>query len=401
MSIARKVLCLTIAALLVACVFYFFRQPSPQAHSGQEPPAIPAANTPPTEIELVAIGDLLMHLPVVNSTYDAATGRYEFDNLFDEVRPLLTGADYAVANLETCLAGKAKGYQGYPLFNTPDDFAPAIANLGIDLVTTANNHSMDMGFDGLVATLDCLDRNGLAHIGTYRTIKEREKPFVAEVKGVRLGFVNFTATTNGLPLPPERPFCVGLLNDEQVTRDLAELRRKNPDLIIACVHFGTEYQRYADTFQEKWVHKLFELGVDAVIGCHPHVVQPMIWRNVELSSTKKRCFAAYSLGNFISNQRWRYSDSGIVLHLKIFKYPEGTASIVSASYTPVWVDTYHIAGRKHYRVLPVSKAIEDYEHSRDGLLTVEDYNRLLEVRDELSELLDDPVQGIGPHPLDM
>ncbi|MDI6709315.1 MAG: CapA family protein [Bacillota bacterium] len=361
--------------------------------------AAPPAEQRPVEVSLAAVGDFLMHLPVVNSTRDAATGAYDFDSLFTDVHPLLAGADYTAANLETRLAGPGPGYQGYPLFNTPDDLAPAMRRLGIDLVTTANNHSMDMGWRGIVATLDCLDRAGVAHVGTYRSAAEREKPFVVEVRGVRLGILNYTATTNGLPLPAEHPYAVANLEEQQVSADLARLRALDPDLIIAFVHWGTEYRRGPDPQQREWADKLARMGVDLIIGQHPHVVQPIERLDLRTADDRARtCFVVYSLGNFISNQRWRYSDSGIILHVGVTRDPaRDVAEVTSVSYTPVWVDTFTAAGRRHYRVLPVPKALADYEAGLDGLLTAEDYQRLQEVRRELADLLDRPEWGIAPH----
>jgi len=383
-------------ALLTACT------PRPLSVSPHPEPgsAAPAPEQQrPREISLAFAGDLLMHLPVVNSTRDAATGTYDFDSLFTDVRPLLAAADYAVANLETRLAGPGPGYQGYPLFNTPDDLAPALQRLGIDLVTTANNHSMDMGWPGIVATLDCLDRAGVAHIGTYRTPGEREQPFVADVGGIRLGILNYTTSTNGLPLPAEHPYAVAMLQEQQVLADLARLRAAGPDVVIALIHWGTEYQREPDLQQRKWADRLARMGVDLIVGQHPHVVQPIERLSVLTEEGRPHtCFVAYSVGNFISNQRWRYSDSGIILHVGAARDPaRNVTEVTSVSYTPVWVDTFTAADRRRYRVLPVPTAIADYEAGRDGLLTAEDYRRLTEVRQELAELLDRPEWGIAPH----
>lgn len=353
------------------------------------------------EINLAAVGDLLMHLPVVNSTWDGTSQTYDFDRLFTEIQPLLSSFDYTVANLETRLAGPARGYHGYPLFNTPDDLAPAIRRLGVDLLTTANNHSLDMGWAGIVRTLDKLDEAQVPHIGTYRTAAERQAPFLAEVNGIRLGIVNYTATTNGLPLPPDHPYAVALLDESQVSTDLARLRTANPDLIIAIVHWGTEYLREPDASQRHWAKHLATLGVDLIIGQHPHVVQPI--EQLESSSVDAEphhCYVAYSVGNFISNQRWRYSDSGIILHVGITRDARRGSTIISSlTYTPIWVDTYTAAGRRQYRVLAVPQALAAYDTRTDALLTTQDYERLQQVQEEMATLLDQPEWGIGQYPI--
>lgn len=348
---------------------------------------------PSIRITVAAVGDLLMHLPLVNSVKNVETGRYDFSRIFAPINPYLKFPDYTVANLETKLAGSKYGYRGYPLFNTPVDLAEHLRNSGVDLVTTANNHTLDYGWDGIVATLDNLDAAELAHTGTYRNPAEKTVPFIAEIRGVRIAFLNYTATTNGLPLPKGKPFAVNILNLRAVAEETYAARKQGADLVVAMLHFGAEYQRRPDESQRRLAADLFAAGVDAIIGTHPHVVQPIEKVTVNRDGDLHTCIAAYSLGNFVSDQRYRYADSGIVLYLHIEK-AAGKTSILGVEYLPFWVHRSSASGRWQFRVLPVHPEIAP---ETDLPLTTTDEQRIAQVWEELFAHLNNPAQGIIPY----
>ncbi|MEW6182334.1 MAG: CapA family protein [Bacillota bacterium] len=358
----------------------------------------PVAPAPPpekkkTEITLAAAGDLLMHLPVVYSDYDAEKKSFDFGPVFAPIEPYLNSADYTVANLETRLAGPERGYHGYPLFNTPAGLAWHMKKIGVDLLSTANNHSLDMGWDGIVTTLDNLDAAGLAHVGTYRNEAERAKPFIVDVKGVKLAFLNHTAITNGLPLPAGRDYAVNLLDREKVITEAQAARKAGADLVVAIIHMGVEYRRFPEESQRELTTGLCVYGVDVVINSHPHVVQPIEKVSVERGGVKRDCVAAHSLGNFVSAQDWRYSDSGIILYLYIEKDTSG-AVIRDVRYLPVWMELSKKNGHERFRVLPVHPALPA---NTDIPLTPEDNARMAQVWEELKAHLEKPEQGILPY----
>jgi len=348
-------------------------------------------------IQVAAVGDFLMHLPVVKAAYNQKTGSYSFKEMFREVEPFLSSPDLTIGNLETRLADKGKGYSGYPLFNTPAELAVDLKALGVDVIATANNHSLDKGTDGIIKTLDNLQKTGLVPLGTYRNPAEREKPVTCRVKGINIGFLNYTQHVNGNLLPQDKKYMVDLIDEEAIKNNIQALKQEGVDLIIAYMHFGAEYQRQPDAYQKKITGLLFQEGVDIVLGDHVHVLQPMEKQKVKFpaENTEKEVFVAYSLGNFISNQRWRYSDSGVILNLSIEKdYANGKTTLQKVDYTPVWVHIYQQNGQKKYRVVAVEKAIYDFEKKEDPLLTADDYRRLKEVWSETTGLLDKPEQDI-------
>jgi len=328
-----------------------------------------------------------MHMPVVRSARTPGPGEYNFKEIFSEVGPCLSGPHFTMANLETRLAGPDRGYSGYPRFNTPAELAADMKELGIDLVTTANNHSMDMGRQGVLTTLDNLDRAGLKHIGTYRSPEERDSPAFFDINGIRVGFINYTQDTNGLPVPTKASHMVNLVRRDLMLGEIGRLKGKGCQFIIAIIHSGTEYQRQPNQFQKTVARELFDAGVDVVAGSHPHVIQPLEWQTRTVEGGSKKVLAAYSLGNFISNQRWRYSDCGIILNLNIVKQEDGSPVLEGAEYIPVWVDTFEESGLNRYRVLPVGQSIKDYQDGADPLLTEGDYHTLQQVWQDTTTLI--------------
>lgn len=340
----------------------------------------------PKKIRIAMVGDFLIHTPIIDSARDPRTGKYNFKDIFKETGQYLSRPDFTVANLETRFAGPEKGYFGYPLFNCPAELAYDMKELGIDLVATANNHSMDMGKEGVIATLDNLDKAGLRHVGTYRSAAERERPAVFDIGGIRVGFINYTQDTNGIPVPSGSEYLVNLIRRDLMQKEIQNIKASGADLIIAYIHFGTEYQRHPNEFQKTLARELFESGVDVVAGAHPHVLQPMEWQKVRIGGREKNVLAAYSLGNFMSNQQWRHSDCGIILNVDIVKSPEGVTSLAGAGYIPVWVHRY-TQGLYRYRLLPMEKAIKDYEEKKDPLLTGSHYLRLKEAWQDTTGLM--------------
>jgi poly-gamma-glutamate capsule biosynthesis protein CapA/YwtB (metallophosphatase superfamily) len=385
---------LILAAMLAGLLLIPSGCSSQRASPGAGPPAQAVQSAQEVRITVAATGDLLMHNTIVNSVYDSKTRRYDFKPVFTPIAPWLMTPDYTVANLETRLAGPTFGYSGYPRFNTPAELARDIREAGVDLVSTANNHSMDMGWTGVVRTLDNLDTTGVAHIGTHRSPAEKASPFIVDVRGIRLAWLNYTTTTNGLPLPSGKSFAVNLYEPGAAAAEAREARRNGADLVLAVIHFGNEYERHPDANQRQIALELGAAGVDVIINSHPHVVQPIEVFAVRREDGKTyNCVAAYSLGNFISDQRWRYSDSGIILYLEIVKGNAG-ARVGEIGYLPVWVHKSAAGGRLHYRVLPVSSAAP---LPSDNSLTRADRDRMAEVWQELTAHLDNPVYGIRPY----
>ncbi len=352
----------------------------------QEPP--PAPEPPPVHARILAVGDLLMHLPLT-TTSQTGEKSYDFKPLFDPVRPWIEGADFAIANLETTLTGDRYPYAGYPSFNTPPEFARDIKAVGFDAVTHANNHSLDYSEYGLQKTSEALEQYGVPHTGTSRTPEEREKILVVEVApSIKMAVLAYTYGTNGIPLP--QPYSVNMLDPERIPADIRRARAlPGVDLVAVALHMGDEYARQPNAEQERYVKLSLDAGADIILGDHPHVIQKIetLQLTDEFGRNRKRA-VIYSEGNFISNQVGLEREAGLMLIIDVKKERDVT-TVEQVSFVPTWVHPYFVEGVKRYRVVSVEKAMRDYEAKADPLITAEDYQRLKEV------WADTTVQAVG------
>lgn len=303
-------------------------------------------------LTLYAVGDVVMHLPIVNSARQS-DGSFDFRSIFSNIRPYLSQADLAVAVLETQLEAPGQPYSGYPCFNSPGAIADAILWSGIDLVFLAHNHSLDQGAAGIKQSLAYLDQIGLSHTGCQSN-PEEPRYRIIEKNRIKLAFFSYTTITNGIPLPKGEEWVVNILNYDQIAKDIAKAKLAGADGIVFGLHTGIEYQREPSPEQIEIIEKLLSLGVDIVLGSHVHVVQP-----IEVGVAKQMIpgryrtyFVAYSLGNFLSNQRWRYSDCGLMVGLKLVKKPACPGiQIDSAFYLPLWVYRYQAEKQMRYQII--------------------------------------------------
>lgn len=356
--------------------------------ASSEPAPTTTTTTVPITITVAAVGDVLPHAPILNSVRDPLTGSYDFGSVFARIAPYLTKADYTLANLETRLGGPQVGYSGYPMLNSPTELAFALKGAGVDLVATANNHSLDLGWDGITGTLDRLDTAGLAHVGTYRSMQERRTPFIADIRGIRVAFLNYTASLNGL-IPPEeqKGYAVNTLDADVVAEDALAARSWGADVVIAILHYGDEYEREPSQEQLDISQEILSRGVDVIIGSHPHVVQPIA--HIVQYANK---YVIYSLGNFVSAQRLRYRDSGLVAYVRIEKRGLG-CFVTGVSYLPVYVQRAAAEEPVRYRVLPVLPGLAP---QTDIPLTEAEKQRMAEVWEEIREQLYRPDENIAP-----
>ncbi len=306
------------------------------------------------------------HMPQINAAYNSETKQYNYNSCFEYVAPIVLAADFAVFNLEVTLAGPP--FAGYPEFSSPDALAEALKNMGVHCLVTANNHSNDRRGKGLLRTLDVLDTLGLLYTGTYRNQEERDTSAVllVEVNAIRLALLNYTYGTNGIPDTP--PTIVNLLDTLQMFIDLQQAKALEPDKIIVVTHWGNEYELLASPRQKRLYDWLKYNGADIVIGSHPHVLQPMLWEKTD--STEH--IVAYSLGNFVSNQRRRYTDGGAMFQIVLEKDSLGKTSVAEAGYYLTWVHTPTENGRRQYYVLPAAK----YERDEELMKSVEAYQQM-------------------------
>ncbi|SET23579.1 CapA family protein [Anaerobranca gottschalkii] len=331
------------------------------------------------EITIAGVGDIMVHSRQYEAAYDSQTKEYNFKNNFTLVRDYIKLADIAIANLETTFGGEERGYSGYPRFNTPDTMADALKYAGFDVISTINNHTMDTGIKGMFRTLEILKDRGLIPIGTRESIEDKSY-IIKEVQGINVGITAYSyetpstngmKTLNGIPIPKEYTELFDTFNYQQLEKDLGKIQRRiekmreeGAEIIVFVVHWGSEYQRSYDKFQKEMAGRLNSFGVDIIFGSHPHVIQPI--ETIEREDGHKTVIA-YSLGNFISNQRYeflnnRYTEDGIVVYVTYQKnLKTGETTLKETAYLPTWVNRYRVKEMWIYEVIPVFQALQNKE----------------------------------------
>lgn len=294
---------------IAAC---FFLIPCLCRAQGIPPETTDAAS--PAKVTLFFAGDLMQHKAQIDAAR-TGTGHYDYSSCFSLVKRQISKADIAVGNLEVPIGGKP--YSGYPAFCAPDEYLYAIKEAGFDVLLTGNNHCLDRGRKGLERTILMLDSLNILYAGTYRNEEERQQryPLLIHKNGFKIAFLNYTYGTNGIKTTP--PNIVNYIDKDIILQDIKTARIWQPDVIIACMHWGNEYQSMPSDEQRQLADWLLQQGITHIIGTHPHVIQPLELRTDSITGTQH--IIAYSLGNFISNMSKVNTDGGLVLTLELTK----------------------------------------------------------------------------------
>ncbi len=333
------------------------------------PPPDPAA-CPWERVEVLLAGDVMAHGDQLAAA-SRSDGSWDFTTQFDAVAPWIRGADLALANLETVMAGPGSGYTGYPTFNTPDALADALVAAGFDVVQTANNHCLDRGGPGLLRTIEVLDRAGLAHVGTWAA--PDTTPWVTADIGPRVAVAGGTFSLNGFTLPKNTRW--GATPIEDLTWIVASARTE-ADLVIAGIHWGWEYEPRPRKPEVALASAWVAAGADVVWGHHPHVIQPV--------EQIDDAVVAYSHGNLVSGQRTFPRAGGLLTRIELAFCPVTRETrIADVRLMPTWVDLRDADGRKVFRVVPADAGWID----ADGGLSAADRVDALRFRAHAEALL--------------
>ncbi|MGW5849441.1 CapA family protein [Streptomyces sp. NPDC055254] len=257
---------------------------------GADRPAVPessAAAPAGTSFTLVATGDIIPYPSIVQRAADDAgggaggAGEYDFRKILAGVKPVVSGADLAICHHEIPYGPPGGPYTGYPTFTAPHQLADALKDAGYDSCSTASNHTLDAGYDGLVRTLDHLDRVGLPHVGSARSAEEAGAPALLSAGGATVAQLSYTYGTNGIPLPPDKPWAVNLIDRDRIIADARAARAAGANAVVLSIHWGTEWQTAPDRQQTLLAQELTAsrsadglADIDLVLGTHNHVPQP-------------------------------------------------------------------------------------------------------------------------------
>lgn len=375
---------------LALFIFFIFKLTSvilaPENNNEENNNPVSVETAEPTTIHMSAVGDIMCHLTNVKNAYSSTSKDYDFSNVFENILEYTKNADITIGNLETTFAGSSRGYTGYPTFNTPEVLGKNLKDIGVDVLSTANNHCMDKGYSGLESTLNFLDEYGLAHTGTARSEEEQDDILIKDVNGIKIAFLSYTYGTNGITIPKDKTYSVNLIDKDLIKEHISLAKAQKVDVICVNMHWGTEYKLTPQSLQKELADFLFENGVDIILGSHPHVLEPMEKRTITLEDgTTKDGFIIYSLGNFVSGQIYANTKSTVILDIQISKNAEGKISIDSVNYTPVYLyDKGSSAkSRTRYTLIDVKKAIADYDSGNTSSISKSLYDTL---KSELSSI---------------
>ncbi len=346
----------------------------------------------PITFTLTSLGDTLCHNTQYWDAYNSKTDEYDFSYVYEDIKNYTLSSDITIGSLETTFAGKEKGYSNYPTFNTPDSLATALKDIGVDVVSLAGNHALDYGYTGLCRTIDVFNNIGLSHLGTYKTAEDQEKILIKDVKGVKIAFINYTYGTNGIPLPSGKDFCVNLIDKDFIKKQINQAKEQNVDMIVACMHWGTEYRTTANSEQKDLANFLFENGVDVILGNHPHVLEPMEKKTITLQDgTTKDVFVVYALGNFTADQRDEITRDSAILNLTITKNSDGKISIDKVNYVPIYMYKNTNVSTHKFKILDIEKTIKDYEEGKNTSINSTVYNNLKKQLEKIKSILGDEL----------
>ena len=296
----------------------------------------------PKEITLVAVGDMLLHGGIHNSSLQP-DGTYDYTHVFEHVRDRVAAADIAVANQEVILGGTELGVSSYPQFNSPQEFGDYLVSTGFDVILHASNHTMDKDTVGVLNTIHFWKEKhpDITYLGINESEEERRAIRIVENNGIRIAMLNYTYGLNGFSLPEGRPYLINLMNEwhkSEIADDLKKAREE-ADFVIVYPHWGTEYVLEATASQKEWAQFFADNGADLIIGTHPHVLEPV---EQITASDGRQVLVYYSLGNFISIQYYNYSMLGGFAEVTIRKDESGTYIF---DYDMDFLVTHYTAGR--------------------------------------------------------
>lgn len=315
-----------------------------------------------------AVGDLMVMQIQLRGAWDDSLQNYDFAPSFRSVQKLMQSADIMCLNLETPLAGAEASYSGpapkqpesgkrvLQTFNAPDSLADTLAALGVDIVSTANNHCLDRGAAGLQRTPGVLRKAGLTPVGTYLSPQDREKPRILTANGIRIGFVAWTNSVNGYDKQlnsNQRTYAVGRTGSKDVMlEDITLCRDAGAEFIVAFPHWDSENVNKPGAATRKLAKWMLENGVDAIIGAHPHVVQPIEYMQVEREDGPYTGLVAYSMGNFISNMSRTTANSyGLFLQITVERAQDGGVYLSDAAIMPLYNVRHQVDGRLLHEVV--------------------------------------------------
>ena len=357
-----------------------FKDPHETTEPSTEPTTVPTEPFVSATASVGVTGDILVHGPLIEAAKQN-DGTYDFNNIYTYIQDYYNDVDFMIANLEVTLGGEAAGeYRGYPTFNCPDSMIDALKNAGVDMMLTANNHTYDTGHNGFVRTQEVLDKKGMPHLGT-RLSEDTDSYIVQDINGIKVGLVCYTYESgrtedgrkalNGIPVTAADTNLVSTFSYDNLTgfyneveQTLAAMEEDGADFSMVFMHWGEEYQLSPNSRQTGIAQSLCELGVDIIVGGHPHVIQPF---STLTSTTGHQTYCIYSVGNAVSNQRretletspnQEHTEDGMIFSVEFEKWSDGRVNISDINILPTWVERQTKNSKRVYTIVPLDLEVD-------------------------------------------
>lgn len=346
---------LGIITIILLAAFFSFK--ANHQTKGEEPVKTTQEEKKDTKKEmsasLIMVGDALIHSSIYMDAKTSA-GSYDFRPMLEKVKPIVSKYDLKYYNQETVLGGVELGLSNYPRFNSPYEVGDAFIDAGFNLVSLATNHTMDKGEQGVLNSLSYWGKQqNILTAGSYKSFEDRDRKVIKEINGIKYAFFSYTTWTNGLETPTGKEYLNNVYNEELAKNDIERVKDE-VDIIIVAMHWGTEYSKGISDSQVEIANYLSSLGVDIIIGSHPHVVEPIEFIG--------KTMVIYSLGNFISDQVGVERLTGLMVSVNIHKTVEKdntTISLENPEAELIYTYSATYPRKRNFLVYPYSELNDD------------------------------------------
>lgn len=387
----RKKMAIFLAVIIVldvislGIIFFTKNSSRPDISVDATPGADPVVSTTTellSRVSFVAVGDNLIHDTVYEQAAARSSSGYDFSYAYEKVAPLIEAPDVAILNQETIISTE-HNVSSYPMFNSPVEVGEEMLKIGFDVFNIATNHSLDCGEKGLISAINYWKSKNVITTGAYLNSEEQSKIAMNEVNGVKIAYLGFTESTNGLSLPSDSEVVLVRASDETLLQEKIMRAKQTADVVIVNAHWGNEYTHEPTDAQRELAEKLASWGADVIIGNHPHVIQPVEY--IE-NSDGRRTLVAYSLGNFISAQNRGARMLGGMLNFEIVKN-NNTGKIEIENVVFSGVVTHYGYNASNIRIYPLADYTEELA-SKHGVKSKTSDFSLQYLNDIVNEVID-------------